>query len=717
VKRVLLLLVLILSVIAVSTSIEIQEVPSELSSMSKKQKKQYFLDRHGKPLNTTYTNRYNTTDLITLHELPPLFTKALLLSEDKNFYHHNGVDWSARLNALWQNVKALKRVRGASSISEQVIKILHPRKRTLWSKWLEGFEAQALNKKMSKEAILTFYINQIPYAANRKGVKQASLYYFNRDISTLNEREMLALIVIIRSPRWYDPFKYLKRLNTKIEDLASRLYREKMMTPLQYNTIKKSQLHTVPPQKRVDAHHFIAFVSSQLPQESQDKRFIQTTLDPDLQEFAQKTLDTKITSLNSKNVHNGAAIIIDHHTNEILAWVVAYAGEKNRHFNSYDPVLVPRQPGSTLKPFLYALALQKGWEASTIIKDTPLSEGVGLGMHSYHNYSNQHYGDITLREALGNSLNIPAIKTIQYVGIESFLHAMHRFGITTLTQHPNYYGDGIALGNSEVTLYELSRAYAVLARMGTYKELLSFKHHNDPNEKKHLLSQKVASLIGNILSDPTARAKEFGRYSILNLPHQTAIKTGTSSDYRDAWVLGFDDRYTIGVWFGNLDYQSMNKVTGSSGPAYVLKTLFSHLSKNRESKALFLSDKLIKKRLCIKEKNAKEQQCKMIDEFLLHSDSKPIPKEESDIKIVAPTKNLILAKDPRIPDEMEYYTFKAALPKKSKKVEWYLNNTLTATTTNPSFEWAVTRGDYDLHVKVFLEDGERVSGSVHFSVK
>jgi penicillin-binding protein 1C len=694
---------------------QMHEPPRGLTSLVQQLKKPHFVDRNGVVLNTTYTNRYNVTDLIELSALPKLFIDALLLSEDQNFYEHSGVDWPARFRAVWQNIKAHKQVRGASTITEQVIKIIYPRERTLWAKWLEGFEAYALQQRFSKEEILTFYINQIPYGANRKGVKQAATYYFGRAIETLNEKEMLALVVMIRSPRWYHPFRHPKRTEKKILQLAQRLYEQKKITALQYKSIATTTLYPSTFKQEVNAQHFIAFVNSQLNVAQKRAPIIKTTLDASLQTFVQQTLNTKVTALNHKNVHNGAAIIIDHQSNEVLAWAVAYAGESDKAFNHYDPLLVPRQPGSTLKPFLYALALEKGWEATLLINDAPLSEGVGLGIHSYHNYSNCYYGPITLREALGNSLNIPAIKTVQFVGVVPFLKLLHELGISTLTQHPNYYGDGIALGNAEVTLYELARAYNVLANMGIYTPLQVLQEHQKENQKR-VIQERVASLIGNILSDPTAREKEFGRHSILNLPHQTAIKTGTSSDYRDAWTLGYDDRYTIGVWFGNLDYESMKNITGSSGAAHVLKTLFTHLSKNRESRALFLSPELTKKRLCIKKSNT-DSQCSMIDEFLLHDTNHSIQPQPPSLKIISPTKNLIFAKDPRIPDAMEYYTFRVTLPKKSRKIEWYLNNTLTATTTNPSLEWAVTRGDYDLHVKVFLEDEERMSERVHFSVK
>lgn len=714
-KSFLVLCGVLLSFILVTLS-EIKEVPDSFKELFVTYKKQHFLDRNGERLNATYNNRYNSIDQVELYELPNLFKEALLVSEDKNFYAHSGVDYRARLNAIWQNIKALKRVRGASTISEQVVKILHPRKRTLWAKWIEGFEAHSLEKKFSKSEILNFYINQVPYGAKRRGIKQAATYYFDRDLETLSEKEMLALIVIIRSPKWYDPFKNLQKLNARIEELAERLYISKTISLLELKNIQKSKLVVSKPKEMINAKHFISYVSSKLNDNAKSKNLVHTTLDINLQGFIQKTLDSKLTALKSKNVHNGGVIVIDHQSNEILAWVSAFAGEKDKKFNSYDPILVRRQPGSTLKPFLYALALQKGWEASTLIDDAPLTEGVGLGMHSYHNYSNKHYGLITLRQALGNSLNIPAVKTIQFVGIESFLNFLQSFAIASLDKHPNYYGDGIALGNSEVTLYELTRAYSTLARMGKYKDFSTLEGESTLAESTQVLPEKVSSLIADILSDPTARAKEFGMNSILNFTHQTAVKTGTSSDYRDAWTIGFDDKYTVGIWFGNLDYQGMKKVTGSTGPAHVLRTVFSYLSKNREEEALYLSDELVKKRECIK---FDVTNCKDIDEYYLHdSNSSNISKKlENKLKIISPSKNLILAKDPRIPDDLEYYTFEISQVDDVKKIEWYLNDKLIETSKSFKLEWKVQRGVYKLNVRVFTGENGEMINKVLFSVK
>jgi penicillin-binding protein 1C len=687
------------------TKKQIKPFSNEIYTILQTPKKAVFLDRYAKPLNVTYENHWNVYNVVHIHEVPEFLKEAFLVSEDKNFYTHNGVDWLARIHAALQNISSLKVVRGASTITEQVVRMLHPRSRRVTSRWIEGFEAANLEEKFSKLEILEFYLNQIPYGGKRRGVVQAALYYFDRDISTLNEKEMLALAVLVRSPKWLDPYKNPTKLAKSVENLLQRMYEHGLIDKVKLANIEQEKLDLKKPRLEVNAQQFIHFISEKYPNSSELS--IHTTLDAELQTTVQKILDTTLDGLKKEKVSNGAVLVVDHQTNEILAWVVGYATQKEKAFSQMNPVVIKRQPGSALKPFLYAKAIEKGWSAATLINDAPLEEGVGLGMHSYHNYSHLNYGDISLREALGNSLNIPAIKTIQFVGVKEFLELLHSFGITTLNQHPNLYGDGIALGNGEVTLYDLTQAYTVLARMGDFKRLSFLEGESTLTPTKRVFSEDIASLIADILSDPSARAKEFGYNSILNFPTQTAVKTGTSSDYRDAWAMGFNDKYTVGVWFGNLDYQSMNKITGSSGPAHVLRNVFHELNRNRQTHELFLSSNLIRKKICIKDAKPLHDNCEYRDELFIPSredvtvaEDQQLPEE---IRFKKPSNGLLLASDPRILDRDEYFRFELTKIKNLDKVKWYLNNNWIATTSTNKYDWKLSQGKFQLKAQVWLQ--------------
>jgi penicillin-binding protein 1C len=695
--------------LGVATLNALRPLPDELAHLNGQIRKQQFLDRHGRPLNRTYENRWNLYDTVSLHEVPVFLQQAFVVSEDKRFYTNTGADWRARLSALQQNIRAGKAVRGASTISEQVVRMIHQRPRTVWSRWLEGFEAAQLEARNTKADILEFYLNQVPYESQRRGIKQAAAYYFDRDLSTLSRKEMLALVVLIRAPRWFDPARYPDKLDKAIARLGKRMIEHGVLSHAQFAALQKEPLEVHRSALAINAAHYIRYVRNHVlaEEEMPGLEKVQTTLDADLQQRVQRALDTRLDAMGPHNVSNGAVLIVDHRRNEVIAWVVGQAGKDHRRFNALDPIVTPRQPGSALKPFVYALALKKGWTAATLVDDSPLEEGVGAGMHAYHNYSHNHYGPIAVRKALGNSLNIPAVRAIQFVGPEALLNLLHATGMHSLSDHPNVYGDGIALGDGEVSLFELVQAYTTLARMGDYKPLSLIRDPARRHDGHRVLNEDIASLVADILSDPGAREEEFGRNSILNLPYPTAVKTGTSSDYRDAWTVGFNDRYTVGVWMGNMDYRPMHEVTGSRGPALVLRTVFNELNRGRELRPLYHSPHLEKRRVCIDTGLLAADQCQARDEWFLpgrYAAPPQAPSPSAPIRIQKPTPNLHMAMDPRIPDDQEVFQFELNHRDKLKRVEWYINGKRVASGDDYRYRWALRKGHFRTFARVWLGD-------------
>ncbi|HKQ62196.1 MAG TPA: transglycosylase domain-containing protein, partial [Candidatus Polarisedimenticolaceae bacterium] len=525
--------------LAWSTCASLHELPATLAPARDAARRPPLFDRRGEPLSVSYEDRFNLHDVAKLEELPPLLVAAFLEAEDRRFHRHHGVDWRARAGALLQNLRAGQAVRGASTITEQVVRMLHPRPRSLWARWLEGWEAGRLERRCSKREILEFYLNQVPYAARRRGVVQAARYWFDRPPDTLSATEQLALAVLVRSPSRLDPRRPNPQLAAAIERLAARLS----------VAVRPLELRAAPPP--VEASHFVRRV--------RELGSGATTLDASLQRRVQALLDGQLARLEPLGARHGAVLVVDHRTDEVLAWVDAGGSQ-------IDAVLARRQPGSTLKPFLYAGALARGWTAATLVEDAPLTEPVGTGLHAYRNYSRRHYGRLRLREALGNSLNVPAVHAVEFVGPAAFHADLRRFGFSGLDRPASFYGKGLALGNGEVSLLELVQGYAMLARGGIWAPLRLLRDEPSAQPPRRVLDEDVASLIGDILSDPEARRLEFGVGGLLELPVQTAVKTGTSSDYRDAWALGYSSRYTVGVWIGNLDRGEMQGVSGSIGP-------------------------------------------------------------------------------------------------------------------------------------------------------
>src|SRR5690606_8299512 len=289
-------------------------------------------------------------------------------------------------------------------------------------------------------------------------------------------KEMLALAVLVRAPSRLDPWRAPGAADAAITRLADALVERGVLGTDERDAVLAEPLELAAPRLAVHAPHFVRHARREAERTAPHAARIITTLDGTLQAKVQAMLDERVASLARQGVHDGAVLVADHATGEILAWAVAGGADPSGPATHIDAVTTRRQPGSALKPFLYALALDSGWTAAEIIVDAPLVESTSFGLHSYRNYSRRHYGPVTLRDALGNSLNVPAVKALQHVGAERFLAALHELGFDGLDAHPDHYGDGIALGTGEVTLLELVQAYAALANGGVFRPVTPLLH-------------------------------------------------------------------------------------------------------------------------------------------------------------------------------------------------------------------------------------------------
>ncbi len=635
----------------------LQPLPVSLNFETGNIRKVQILDRNSIPLTVTYQNRWNIHDHMPLHDIPPLLQHAFVMSEDRRFYQHHGVDWRARLMALFQNISSFRAVRGASTITEQVVRMWRPRPRTLWSRWLEGFEAARLEKPILHLARKMLHEKLIP----RAGFDHLQRY----------------------------PLKSRKAsLTIKAEHFVHHLY------------------GTTPPYRLARLNH------------------LRTTLSAPLQQEIQAILNQRLGDLKSKGVHNGAVLVVNHQKSEALAWVNGGKSKDGVAESWIDAITTPRQPGSTLKPFLYALALEKGWTAATLVDDLPLAAPVGHGLHTYHNYSRIHYGPLPLRHAPGNSLNTPAVRTIQFVEVNAFLNCFKRLGIHSLHQHPDHYGEGLALGNGEISLLELVGAYTVLENRGVYRPLQTIM---DEENRKHgegrVFTPETTSIIGSILSDPGARTLEFGQGSLLRFPVQTAIKTGTSSDYRDAWAVGYNDRFTVGVWVGNLNHQATFGVTGATGPALILRSVFAELNRNRQTRPLFVSPQLTRREICRETSLPADGRCITVSEWFApgtEPESRPTPQPaHRHPYLQRPSHGLQLAMDPRIPDHHEAFQFQMANLPENSRVNWYVDGKHAATTSSRNFLWPLSKGPHRAMARVWISgiNSPMETNRVNFMVK
>ena len=705
-----------LLVLAALTVNALRPFPEHLNFANLEVRKKQILDRRYQPLTVTYQNDWNLHDSLPLHEIPLTFQQIFILVEDQRFYQHGGVDWRARLNAVVQNLRAGRIVRGASTMTEQAVRMLHPRPRTFWSRWVETFEAMQLEAQFSKAEILEFYLNQIHYANQRRGVVQAARYYFDRDLDTLSLKEMLALAILVRSPSRLDLRRGTEEIRQPMQHLAARLQQAQLISADDYQHLIQDPLVLKTPTLPVQATHFVNYLYRAYPQVlAQQNGRLHTTLDASLQASTQAILDHRLADLHRKGVQNGAVLIVDHHSRQILAWVNAGDYQLDSPGSQIDAVTIPRQPGSTLKPLLYAQALEQGWTAATLIDDLPLTEAVGSGMHNYRNYSRSYYGPLRLRDALGNSLNTPAVRTIQFVGASQFLKRLRELGVQSLTETPDFYGDGLALGNGGLTLFELVQAYAVLAGGGAFRPLQALMSQPSSEQERPVYSPEVSSLIANILSDSDARRLEFGDSTLLQFPVQTAVKTGTSNAYHDAWAVGFNHRYVVGVWLGNLDQQAMTQVSGATGPALVLRSLFAELNRHTDTRPLYLSPQLLKAEICRDSGLRADGQCSSRYEWFVPGHEAPATLAELStpapaIRLRQPTHGLQLAMDPRIPDSQEAFPLSLPSHLATRVVEWEVDNSVVGVTTNNHnrWDWPLSRGTHQAKARLWTSDsGER----------
>lgn len=674
-----------------------------------KSNKAQILDRNNRALNITFANEWNLHNFIKLEDIPTFLQQSFLLAEDKRFYQHHGVDWLAKLNAIRTNIIGYN-VRGASTISEQVVKMINPRRRNLWSKWLEAIEAILLEKEISKSEIFEFYLNQVPYSKRNRGIVEGANYYFGRDISLLNKKSMMALAIIIRSPNRFDLHKKPLSIKKSLERLLTKLSEKNIINNKELEDIKKQELQLDIVTKQYDYSHFSRYVLENFVQKNDVT--ITTTLDLDLQNQVHEIANRHLDKLQKYHVNNGAIVILDSKNNEVLSWVVA--NSKNSNNQDYDSVITKRQAGSTLKPFLYALNIDLGANANMIIDDSKMLKAIGSGVHQINNYSHTNYGKITLRQALANSLNIPAIKTIDKIGVENFLKILHKLKFDSLNQSSEFYGSGLALGNGEITLFELVRAFSVFSNNGLLVEPKFILNSDNNSQDTRIFKASTTSIIGDILSDKVARSLEFS--GDIEFPSQTAFKTGTSTDFRDAWIVAYNSNYVIGIWLGNLDNKEMDGVTGSIGALPILQEILNFLETKTDLAPLYYDKSLIKKDVCLKGRLNNADQCNSYTEIFAHdeiSKKNQLKNHDFEPKILFPTDNLIIAIDPKSPRQSQILEVEISNLNETDIVKLFIDNKLVK---NNSRSWPISKGNHEVLAIITRDNIDYQTNKILFSV-
>jgi len=524
--------------------------------------------------------------VIPYEEIPQFVKDATIAIEDDNFYHHFGLDWRALIRAALANLKGQKITQGGSTITQQFIKNAYlggpSAPRTFTRKIKEAILALELEIKYSKDEILGFYLNQVPYGSNAYGIEAAAQTFFNKKAKELTLGEAALLAALPKAPSYYSPYgSHPDKLKARQEYILDRMVKLGYINQDQAQKAKKEKLNYASP-GQLKAHHFVAMIQEYLeekyghryPDINQAGLKVYTTLDWRLQQIAEEVVAEGVTQNEKKyRATNAALVAIDPKTGQLLALV----GSKNYQEEQFNVATSPyRQPGSSFKPFAYAMAFKKGFRPETILFDLPTSFGpAGPQNKEYkpQNYDLKFRGPITLREALAQSINLPSVKVLYLAGINETINLAQDMGITTLKDRRRY-GLSLVLGGGEVKLIDEVAAYSVFAADGIKHPLKFILKIEDSQgnileeyEDKpiRVLEKQIARQITDILSDEEARAPMFGSYSALYLPGiPAAAKTGTTQDYSDGWTIGYTPNLVAGVWAGNNDYtQKMKK--GAAG--------------------------------------------------------------------------------------------------------------------------------------------------------
>lgn len=515
-------------------------------------------------------------------DLPQPLIHAVLSAEDKRFFSHGGVDLAAISRAAWQNLIQQRVTSGASTLTQQLIKISADKRqpRTLWTKITEALQARRLEMQWSKEDILTAYLNRVYFGCLLTGINSAVDGYLNKPLRDLTPAECAFLASLPQAPSRLNPYRnpqgIKKRQRLVLDNMRENGWLVGEAYDLACNETLKLHRYT----GGFQAPHATELAKWQnTKSDVTTASVIQTTIQPKLQSRVESIILHRLNSLVNKNVNQAAAVVLENKTGKVLA----LAGSRD-FFTSVGGQIngawAPHSPGSALKPFTYLLALDRGYTAGSIIPDLPIEYATTTGLYRPENYDKQNHGPVTLRAALGSSLNIPAVRLLEKVGGASVLQkALQDLGLTTLTEKSEHYGLGLTIGNAPVRLIELANAYATLARLGEYKPwtLLKSNDEEKQTEGKRLLSANTCYVISDILTDNQARVMTFGPYSIIRMGFPCAVKTGTSTSYRDNWAMGYTPEYTVAVWVGNFDNTPMNQVSGVTGAGPIFHDIFQYL--------------------------------------------------------------------------------------------------------------------------------------------
>lgn len=661
-----------------------------------------LLDRHGAILHELRTDKLGRRlDWTALVDMSSSLKEAVICSEDKSFYSHTGVDYSA-LGAAALGYLSGSRLRGASTITMQLVSFLNKsiaiktKQRTMQQKTTQIFLAREIEKRWLKNEILEAYLNLVTFRGEYAGIAAAARGLFGKNPHGLDQPESLILASLIRSPN-----ASAKALEARVLHLNQRL--QWSVT----DSIVQDHLHEL----YLGSDHIRPLVNlaphtaRQLLKNQPAGTQLRCTLDARLQKFATEQMAHHIGALGDQNVRQGALVVLENKTGDVLAYVSYSSHPSSGTF--VDGVQALRQTGSTLKPFLYATALDRRiLTAASRLDDSPLDIAIPGGIYQPGNYDSAFHGPVSVRVALASSLNVPAVRTLLLVGTESFLNVLRRLDIHHLEESGDFYGLSLALGSADMSLWELTNAYRALANQGVWSEAHLMPESKHPATRKTVFSEEAAFIVSDILADRDARSNTFGLENPLATRFWTAVKTGTSKDMRDNWCIGYSNRYTVGVWVGNFSGESMWNVSGIAGAAPVWSAVMNDLHDHDGGFRPKAPKSLIRTKLTEVGERAEwfmagTQPNRSLTNIV-----------QGNHRIVYPPSGTIIALDPDIPGHLHKVSFVSQVSEETP-IRWQLNERLLEN-QGQTVLWSPKTGKYVLAI---INRQNKIVDSVQFEVK
>ncbi len=533
-----------------------------------------FYDRNGEMLRFVPDERGERHIRVVLEEISPLAVMAFIAAEDERFYRHPGVDPAAVVRAARDNLRSGRIVSGASTITQQLCRLAYPRRRTWYQKFLEAVRSLRIEASLTKGEILEHYLNRVPLGNNLLGVEAASRVYFGKSAGRLTAAEAALLASLPKAPGRLNPYGgNAARLRDRKDWVLERMGELGFLDRDELAGARREAIGLEPRHFPMEASHL---VDSLLPAgEGSGPGRVVTTIDLDLQKKVEDILASHRERLAYRGATQAAAVVLSNRGPEVLA--MAGSLEHSPRDEGYNNgTLALRSPGSTLKPFLYALALDSGFTAATVLEDVGRRFRFPYGEYLPENFDRRAYGPVSLRNALGNSFNLSAINLLNMVGYGRFYNSLA--GVD-LINHPergaDHYGLGMVVGNPEVSLLQLASGYAALAN-GGYHRPAAVVSGTLPGGRR-VFSEQAGYIINRILSDPDARAITFAGSAAMNSMPGVAVKTGTSTRYRDCWTAGYTPEHTVAVWVGNFDGRPTWSLSGAAAAAPIFADIIREL--------------------------------------------------------------------------------------------------------------------------------------------